>query len=81
MIETDRLILRRITLDDVDAAWEMNSDPEVTRYIIGEGKPSRERVRELIEKNTLADYEKYGYGRSTIEKYWRIFNRYASPIE
>ena len=66
MIETERLILRRFTLDDVNAAWEMNRDPEVTKFILGEGPPSRERVRELIEKNTLADYEKYGYGRMAI---------------
>ena len=66
MIETERLWLRRFTLDDVDDACEMNSDPDVRKYILGEGKPSRDRVRELIEKNTLADYEKYGYGRLAI---------------
>ena len=66
MMETERLILRRFTLNDVDAAWEMNRDPEVRKYILGEGEPSREHVRQLIEQNTLADYEKHGYGRLAI---------------
>jgi RimJ/RimL family protein N-acetyltransferase len=66
MIETERLWLRRFTLDDVDDSWEMNRQPEVRRYLPGEGGPSRQQVRRLIEENTLADYQKYGFGRLAI---------------
>lgn len=66
MLETERTILRRFTLDDVDDAWQMNRNPEVSRYIPGEGSPDRDQVRRLIEENTLADYEKHGYGRLAI---------------
>ena len=65
-IETDRLILRRFTLDDAEAAFEMNSDPEVMKYVPGGISKSVEEVRESIQKNTLDDYEKYGFGRSAI---------------
>ena len=66
MIETERVLLRKFTLDDVDDAWEMNRDPEVRKYLLGEGEPTRDQVRKLIEQNTLGDYEKYGYGRLAV---------------
>jgi RimJ/RimL family protein N-acetyltransferase len=37
--ETKRLWMRAITLDDVDLLMELNSDPEVMRFLSG-GKPS-----------------------------------------
>jgi RimJ/RimL family protein N-acetyltransferase len=33
-LETDRLILRKITLGDAEAVFDYASDPEVTRYVI-----------------------------------------------
>jgi len=42
-LETDRLILRRFTDADVDALVELDSDPEVTRYLTG-ARPVRENV-------------------------------------
>ena len=39
MIETERLALRPITMDDVDLLVSLDSDPEVMRYLTG-GKPS-----------------------------------------
>lgn len=66
MIETERVVLRKFTLSDVDDAWAMNRNAEVRKYLIGEGEPSRDQVRRLIEQNTLRDYEKYGYGRLAI---------------
>ena len=66
MIETERTLLRRFTLDDVEDGYQMNRDPEVRKYIVGEGETTRENVRMLIKNNTLADYEKYGFGRLAI---------------
>jgi len=37
-VETERLILRQFTADDLDALVELNSDPEVTFFING-GRP------------------------------------------
>jgi RimJ/RimL family protein N-acetyltransferase len=43
LLETDRLTLRAATRDDVDNLCELNSDPEVMRYING-GKPTPRQV-------------------------------------
>src|SRR4029079_4593563 len=48
-LETKRLILRRFTVADLDDLVELNSDPEVMRFLTG-GKPS---PREFIEQRTL----------------------------
>ncbi|MFD0598013.1 GNAT family N-acetyltransferase [Catellatospora coxensis] len=47
-LETARLILRRFTADDVDALYDLDADPAVTRYING-GRPTpREQVRDEL---------------------------------
>src|SRR5918912_63352 len=48
-VETERLLLRRFTDFDVDALVELDSDPEVMRYING-GRPT---PREEIEREFL----------------------------
>ncbi len=39
-LETERLVLRQFTEDDVDNLVELDSDPEVMRFITG-GRPTR----------------------------------------
>ena len=47
-LETDRLTLRRFTEADENNLFELNSDPEVMRFLTG-GKPtSRDDVRTAI---------------------------------
>jgi RimJ/RimL family protein N-acetyltransferase len=48
-IMTDRLILRPYTLDDLDDLYEIQSRPEVTRYLYW-GARDQEEVREALEK-------------------------------
>jgi RimJ/RimL family protein N-acetyltransferase len=59
-METDRLLLRRFTMADVDVLVELDSDPEVMRYLTN-GKPT---PREVIERETLPrilrGYERLG---------------------
>ncbi|GGQ30593.1 GNAT family N-acetyltransferase [Streptosporangium pseudovulgare] len=43
-VETERLILRRITEDDADNLVELDSDPEVMRYLSGGEPTSREKI-------------------------------------
>lgn len=62
IIETERLILRKITLDDKDEMFRLHSHPEVQKYT---GEPVVESIEEMeaaIRKRVI-DYEKYGYGR------------------
>jgi hypothetical protein len=55
-LQTDRLILRRFTEEDVDNLFELNSDPEVMRYLTG-GKPTpREEIRDDIIPFHLSVY-------------------------
>jgi RimJ/RimL family protein N-acetyltransferase len=51
-IETARMRLRPITLDDVDLLVALDSDPEVMRYISG-GKPSSHAETERIVQRSL----------------------------
>lgn len=56
-LESNRMILREFTLDDVDNLVDLDSDPEVTRYING-GKPSpREWVVEKVMPRIMGYYQ------------------------
>lgn len=57
-LETDRLILRRFTVEDVDNLVELDSDPEVTRYIT-RAVPTREQVAERTIPWMLTYYEEH----------------------
>jgi RimJ/RimL family protein N-acetyltransferase len=62
-LETDRLILRQFTEADVDALVELDSDPDVMRFINGGRPTAREEIREDILPAFLAYYERSaGYG-------------------
>jgi len=62
-LETDRLTLRRFTEADEDNPFELNSDPEVMRFLNG-GKPTpRDEVRTRIIPAFLGYYERFeGFG-------------------
>jgi RimJ/RimL family protein N-acetyltransferase len=62
-LQTDRLALRRFTEADEDNLFELNSDPEVMRFLNG-GKPTpREEVRTRIIPTFLGYYERFeGFG-------------------
>src|SRR5215210_358480 len=69
-LETERLILRRLTDDDVDNLVELDSDPEVMQFISG-GRPTpREEIERDFLPAFLGYYERYaGYGFwAAIEK-------------
>jgi RimJ/RimL family protein N-acetyltransferase len=53
-LETDRLLLRRFTEANVDNLVELDSDPEVMRFINGGRPTSREEVRNDILPAFLA---------------------------
>lgn len=56
-LQTERMILREFTLEDVDNLVDLDSDPAVTRYING-GKPSpKEWVVEKVMPRILGYYE------------------------
>jgi RimJ/RimL family protein N-acetyltransferase len=62
-LQTERLILRRFTMDDVDLLVELDSDPDVMRYVIPNVAMSRQEIIEDLLPAFLSYYERYeGYG-------------------
>ena len=61
MIETERLLIRKFTLDDLPKLIELRADPEVNKYLGG----TRMQNPEAIEKRIpfyIDCYKKYGFG-------------------
>lgn len=61
MLETERLLMQKLTVDDLDEMVQMRSDIEVARYIGGE----RARTREFNEQRLrfyISCYDKFGFG-------------------
>jgi RimJ/RimL family protein N-acetyltransferase len=69
-LETERLILRRFTADDVDLIVELYSDPDVMRYITGGLPTSRQEIEHDFLPSWLSYYDRFaGYGFwAAIEK-------------
>jgi len=69
-LETERLILRRFTPDDVDRVTALDADPAVMRYING-GRPTpRDEIRDVYLPGWMAWYgagDRYGFW-AAIEK-------------
>lgn len=68
VLETKRLILRRLTMDDLDALFALYRDPEVRKYF-PEGTLTYEETKEELEWIINVYYGQYGFGLwATIHK-------------
>ena len=56
-LETERILLRRFTPDDVDNLYALDSDPNVMRYITNGVTPSREATQEKL-RDRIAEYDR-----------------------
>jgi len=65
VIETNRLLLRTFTTDDAGLVYELNKDPEVTRYT-GDPMADIEQARQVLEKTIIPQYVLYNYGRWAV---------------
>ncbi|HUY91385.1 MAG TPA: GNAT family N-acetyltransferase [Pirellulales bacterium] len=63
ILETDRLWLRELSLDDAPAMFELDGNPEVVRYTGRAPLSSVEESRQRIAERMLADYARHGFGR------------------
>ena len=61
VIETARLALRPLTLDDVDALADLYQDPDVRRYF-PEGTLNREETRDEVAWIIDVYYARFGFG-------------------
>jgi RimJ/RimL family protein N-acetyltransferase len=58
ILKTPRLVIRQFTEDDADNLFNLNSDPEVMRYLTG-GRPTpREEIRDQILPFHLGVYDR-----------------------
>ncbi|MEU3454074.1 GNAT family N-acetyltransferase [Micromonospora sp. NPDC006766] len=64
LLETERLRLRRFTTADVDHLVELDSDPEVMRFLTGGQSTPKATVRDEQMPRILAQYDRHpGLGR------------------
>jgi RimJ/RimL family protein N-acetyltransferase len=56
-LETERMVLRRFTASDVDHLVDLDSDPEVMRFLTGGRPTSREVIQHNILPAFLRSYE------------------------
>jgi RimJ/RimL family protein N-acetyltransferase len=64
-LETERLIIRPYTRDDLPELIEMRSDPDVYRYLGGWERQNPAEVTKRMDFY-LACYEKFGFGMSAM---------------
>jgi RimJ/RimL family protein N-acetyltransferase len=67
-IETERLILRELRITDLEGMFELDSDPEVHKYL-GNRPVKNRAASEKILENVLNQYKERGIGR------WAVINK------
>ena len=69
ILETERLILRPLTLEDADAAFEWTGDERVTRYMIYSTHENTDVTREWLRSiDTLENEYVWGFVRKSDSK-------------
>lgn len=65
IIETERLILRTFSPGDAALIYQLNIDPEVTRYTLDPVKDMAQ-ANQILENTILPQYALYNYGRWAV---------------
>ena len=65
VLETERLIIRKLTMDDLPWLIETRSDPQMHRYLGGLEKQNPDAVTKRMGFY-LECYEKFGFGQSAM---------------
>lgn len=65
-LQTERLNLRPLTLDDAADYWPLVRDAQILRYVGEKPCESLDAVRALLRDRPLADYANHGYGRLAV---------------
>jgi RimJ/RimL family protein N-acetyltransferase len=69
-LETQRLVLRRFTVDDTDNLVNLDADPDVMRFVTGGVPTSRDEIEKEFLPAFLGYYERYeGYG------FWAVIEK------
>lgn len=62
VLETERLILRQVTVEDSEFMLELLNDPSWLRFIGDRGVRTLDAARDYILKTLVAMYERLGFG-------------------
>ncbi len=62
LLETDRLTLRKITVDDDAFILDLLNQPSFIQFIGDRGVRTLDDAREYISARFIASYEKFGFG-------------------
>ncbi len=67
VIETERLVLRRLTLHDAPFILELLNDPAFLLYIGDKGVRTQADACRYIETGPMASYDRHGFGLLRVE--------------
>lgn len=67
MLETERLILRELSLDDAEFILELLNEPSFIRYIGDKGVRNLDDARQYILNGPVQSYEQNGFGLYLVE--------------
>jgi RimJ/RimL family protein N-acetyltransferase len=62
ILETDRLVLRRLSVEDAAFILELVNEPSFLRFIGDRGVRTIDDARDYILKGPIASYERFGFG-------------------
>tara|TARA_R110000787_G_scaffold41071_16_gene101658 strand:+ start:10578 stop:11129 length:552 start_codon:yes stop_codon:yes gene_type:complete len=66
LLESDRLLIRPFQMDDVQAMYELNSNPIVQKYTGDTLIKTVDQAKDILQNVVLKDYKKHGYGRLAV---------------
>ena len=67
VLETSRLALRRISVDDAEFILVLLNDPSFLRYIGDRGVRTTDDARTYIQTGPMESYERFGFGLYLVE--------------
>jgi RimJ/RimL family protein N-acetyltransferase len=67
VLETERLVLRKVSIDDAAFVLELLNQPSFIRFIGDRGVRNLEDAREYILNRLIASYEQNGFGLYLVE--------------
>src|SRR5215471_7803847 len=67
VLETERLILRKLSLDDAEFVFELLNEPSFLRYIGDKSVRSLDDARAYILDGPVDSYERNGFGLYKVE--------------
>lgn len=67
VLETDRLLLRRLATDDAEFMLRLLNEPSFLHYIGDRGVRDLEQARQYIVDRMVASYEQFGFGLYMVE--------------